>query len=124
MRRKLLSAEIPKKRKAAGDFSVYEELFDDDFVDYTPQPNTTPDTEGVRKLYGCIRAALPDFHGEIHWQLLDGERVTTYKTYYGKHEGPFLGIAPAHRKIHFEQSMSCACLTGRSQTIPVWAISC
>jgi predicted ester cyclase len=28
--------------------------------------------------------------------------VTTYKTYYGTHEGSFLGIAPTHRKIHFE----------------------
>jgi predicted ester cyclase len=45
-----------------------------------------------------------EFHAEIHWQLADadGERVTTYKTYHGTHEGPFLGIAPTHRKIHFE----------------------
>jgi predicted ester cyclase len=28
--------------------------------------------------------------------------VTTYKTYYGTHKGLFLGIAPTHRKIHFE----------------------
>jgi SnoaL-like polyketide cyclase len=30
------------------------------------------------------------------------DRVTTYKTYHGTHEGPFLGVAPTHRKIHFE----------------------
>ena len=28
--------------------------------------------------------------------------MTTYKTYYGTHEGHFLGVAPTHRKIHFE----------------------
>ena len=28
--------------------------------------------------------------------------MTTYKTYHGTHERPFLGIAPTHRKIHFE----------------------
>jgi SnoaL-like polyketide cyclase len=39
---------------------------------------------------------------EIHWQLADGDRVTTYKTYHGTHEGPFLGVAPTQRKIHFE----------------------
>jgi len=49
-----------------------------------------------------MRAAFPDFHAEIHWQLADGERVTTYKTYHGTHEGPLLGIAPTHRKVHFE----------------------
>src|SRR5207249_3089994 len=39
---------------------------------------------------------------EIHWQLANGDRVTTHKTYYGTHEGHFLGVAPTHRKIHFE----------------------
>jgi len=85
-----------------GRFDVFDELFADDFTDHTPQPNTTPDKAGVRKLYTYIRAAFPDFHAEIHWQLADGDRVTTYKTYHGTHEGPFLGIAPTHRKIHFE----------------------
>lgn len=85
-----------------GRFDVFEELFADDFVDHTPQPNMTPDKAGVRKLYGYIRHAFPDFHPKIHWQLADGDRVITYKTYYGTHEGDFLGIAPTHRKIHFE----------------------
>jgi predicted ester cyclase len=85
-----------------GRFDVFDELFADNFIDHTPQPNTTPDKAGVRTLYRYIRAAFPDFHAEIHWQLADGDRVTTYKTYYGTHEGPFLGIAPTHRKIHFE----------------------
>ena len=62
----------------------------------------TPDKAGVRKLYGYMRDAFPDFHPKIHWQLADGDRVITYKTYYGTHEGDFLGIAPTHRKIHFE----------------------
>src|SRR5215469_8258813 len=88
--------------QGAGRFDVFDELFADDFTDHTPQPNTTPDKAGVRKLYTYIRAAFPDFQAEIHWQLADGDRVTTYKTYRGTHEGPFLGVAPTHRKIHFE----------------------
>jgi steroid delta-isomerase-like uncharacterized protein len=85
-----------------GRFEVFEELFAGDFVDHTPQPGTTPDKAGVRKLYTYLRQAFPDFHAEIHWQLADGDRVTTYKTYHGTHDGPFLGIAPTHRKIQFE----------------------
>jgi steroid delta-isomerase-like uncharacterized protein len=88
--------------QAKGRFDVFDELFANDFTDHTPQPNTTPDKAGVRKLYTYIRAAFPDFHAEIHWQLADGDRVTTYKTYHGTHEGPFLGVAPTHRRIHFE----------------------
>jgi steroid delta-isomerase-like uncharacterized protein len=85
-----------------GDFDVFEELFADDFVDHTTQPGTTPDKAGVRRLYTYMRETFPDFRAEIHWQLADGDRVTTYKTYYGTHDGPFLGIAPTHRKVHFE----------------------
>ena len=85
-----------------GKFDVFEDLFAEDFVDHTTQPGTTPDKAGVRKLYTYMRQAFPDFRAEIHWQPVDGDRVTTYKTYYGTHDGPFLGIAPTHRKIHFE----------------------
>jgi len=79
-----------------GRFEVFDELFADDFVDYTTQPGTgmTPDKAGVRKLH-----TFPDFRAEIHWQLADGDRVTTYKTYCGTHHGTFLGIAPTHRKV-------------------------
>jgi predicted ester cyclase len=48
-----------------------------------------------------MRAAFPDFNAEIHWQLADDDRVTTYKTYHGTHEGPFLGIAPDPREDSF-----------------------
>ena len=88
--------------QSKGNFAVFEELFADDFVDHTTQPGTTPNKVGVRKLYKYMREAFPDFRSEIHWQLTDGDRVTTYKTYYGTHDGPFLGIAPTYRKIHFE----------------------
>jgi predicted ester cyclase len=87
--------------RGEGRFDVFDELFADHFTDHTPQPNTTPDKAGVRKPYTYIRVAFPGFHAEIHWQLA-GDRVTTYETYHGTHEGPFLGIAPTHRKIHFE----------------------
>jgi predicted ester cyclase len=85
-----------------GNFDVFEELFADDFVDHTPQPNMTPDKPGARGLYKTIREAFPDFHAIIHWQTVDGEIVTTFKTYHGTHQGIFLGVAPTGRKIHFE----------------------
>ena len=88
--------------QSRGNFDLFEELFADDFVDHTPQPNTTPDKDGVRKLYHALRGAFPDFHADIHWQAADGSLVTTYKTYHGTHEGPFLGVAPTGRLIHFE----------------------
>jgi hypothetical protein len=40
-----------EEAQGKGRFDVFEELFADDFVDHTPQPNMTPDKAGVRKLY-------------------------------------------------------------------------
>jgi predicted ester cyclase len=87
--------------QSRGNFDLFEELFADDFVDHTPQPNTTPDKDGVRVLYRTLRAAFSDFHAVIHWQTADGDIVTTFKTYYGTHQGAFLGVAPTGRAIHF-----------------------
>jgi predicted ester cyclase len=89
--------------QSGGNFQVFEELFAADFVDHTPQPGGfTPDRDGARNLYRALRAAFPDFHAEIHWQISDGDRVTTFKTYHGTHEGTFWGLAPTGRKIRFE----------------------
>jgi SnoaL-like polyketide cyclase len=72
--------------QGGGNFEVFEELFADDFIDHTPQPGRTPDKAGARELYKVLRIAFPDFHANIHWQLADGDRVTTYKTYHGTHK--------------------------------------
>ena len=88
--------------QGGGNFEVFEELFADDFMDHTPQPNCTPDKAGARGLYRTLRTAFPDFHADIHWQAADGELVTTFKTYHGTHRGDFLGLAPTGRSIHFE----------------------
>jgi hypothetical protein len=66
--------------QSGGNFEVFDELFADDFLDHTPQPGRTPDKEGARQLYKSLRAAFPDFYADIHWQLADGNRVTTYNT--------------------------------------------
>ncbi|MBF6166254.1 NAD(P)H-dependent oxidoreductase [Streptomyces gardneri] len=88
--------------QSGGDFTLFEELFADDFVDHTPQPGTTPDKDGVRVLYHALRTAFPDFSAKIHWQTVDGDVVTTYKTYSGTHRGEFLGLAPTGEHVEFE----------------------
>jgi steroid delta-isomerase-like uncharacterized protein len=85
-----------------GDFTLFETLFSDDFIDHTPQPNMIPNKEGVRGLYAGLREAFPDFHADIHWQVAEDDLVTTFKTYHGTHRGTFLGVPATGRKIQFE----------------------
>lgn len=91
-----------EKVQGEGDFALFEELFADDFVDHTPQSGTTADKDGVRVLYHRLREAFPDFRPEIHWQTVDVDVVTTYKTYHGTHRGEFLGIAATGRTVRFD----------------------
>src|SRR3981081_2571157 len=86
-----------------GNYEIFEELFSKDFVDHTPQPGGfSADRDGARNLYRVLRAAFPDFHAEIHWQISDGDRGTPFKTYNGTHQGQSWGLEPTGRKIHFE----------------------
>ncbi len=88
--------------QGGGNYALFDALFADNFLDHTPQPNCTPDKAGALGLYKTLRAAFPDFHADIHWQRVDGDVVTTFKTYHGTHQGEVFGIAPTGRKIHFE----------------------
>ncbi len=107
--------------QSKGNFQLFEELFADDFVDHTPQPGRTPDKAGARELYRVLREAFPDFRAEIHWQAADGDLVTTYKTYHGTHEGPFFGIAPTGREIHFETVDAMRVCNG--QIVEHWGVA-
>nr|WSY53864.1 ester cyclase [Streptomyces sp. NBC_00886] len=88
--------------QGGGDFELFDELFDDDFLDHTPQPGRTPDKAGAKELYHVLREAFPDFRAVIRWQAADGNLVTTYKTYYGTHKGEIFGVPATGREIHFE----------------------
>jgi len=88
--------------QGGGDWALFDELFSDDFYDHTPQPGGTRDKAGVLLLYKRLRDALPDFTPEIHWQRVDGDVVTTFKTYHGTHLGNFLGHAGTGTRVSFE----------------------
>jgi steroid delta-isomerase-like uncharacterized protein len=85
-----------------GNFDLFDELFSEDFVDHTTQPGFGNDKNSVRSLYGALRAAFPDFRPEIHWMTSDGEKVTTFKTYHGTHQGPIFGVEATGKKVQFE----------------------
>lgn len=87
--------------QSKGDFALFDRLFAADYIDYTPQPGFPADREGTRALYQALRTAFPDFRAEIHFQFSDGDRVATYKTYHGTHDGPFMGLPPSGRKVRF-----------------------
>ena len=85
-----------------GDFALFDELFAEDYVDHTPQRGFSATREGTRALYRALRAAFPDLSVETHFQLADGDRVTSYKTYRGTQLGPFMGRPPSAKPMRFD----------------------
>jgi predicted ester cyclase len=85
-----------------GNFELFDELFDDNFVDNTPQPGMGADKAGVRVLYGMMRDAFPDFTPDIRMQFATDGLVTTYKIYRGTHTGEFFGTPGTGEKVEFE----------------------
>lgn len=88
--------------QSKGDFALFDRLFPDDYVDHTPQPGFPATKDGTRALYRALRTAFPDFRAEIHFQFSDGDRVATYKTYHGTHDGPFMGRPPSGKQVRFD----------------------
>lgn len=99
--------------QGGGDWTLFDQLFADDFYDHTPQPGGTRDKAGVLVLYKRLREAFPDFTPEIHWQRADGDVVTTYKTYHGTHRGDFLGVAGTGIRVSFETVDAMRVVDGR-----------
>lgn len=85
--------------QSGGDFALFEKLFDPTFVDHTPFPGYSPDKDGARSIYKTFRSGFPDFRAEVHLQVVEDGRVTSFKTYRGTHRGPFMGLAPTGREI-------------------------
>jgi steroid delta-isomerase-like uncharacterized protein len=82
------------------------ELVAEDFVELNPLPGQGPGRAGLRDVLAGMFAAFPDLRWTPQDMIAEGDRVMTYSTWSGTHEGEFQGI-PA---------------TGRPVTVEAWTI--
>jgi steroid delta-isomerase-like uncharacterized protein len=82
------------------------ELVAEDFVELNPLPGQGPGRAGLRDVLAGMFAAFPDLRWTPQDMIAEGDRVMTYSTWSGTHEGEFQGI-PA---------------TGRTVTVEAWTI--
>ena len=86
-----------EEAQTRGNLAAIDEYLAPDFVDHSAPPGLPSDREGVRMLFGALRAAFPDLRAEIHDQVAEDDRVVTRKTLRDTHRGDFLGITPTGR---------------------------
>ena len=46
-----------------------------------------------------FRQAFPDSYSAIEVMIAEGDKVATRKTFYGTHQGEFMGIPPTGRQV-------------------------
>ncbi|WP_262699506.1 MULTISPECIES: ester cyclase [Streptomyces] len=77
--------------------------------------------EGFKAVYGLLLQAFPDLRNNVVGpQIVDGDTVITHVTFSGTHEGEFLGVAPTHRKVEFDEVLYQKVTDGK--VTEVWAV--
>ena len=82
------------------------EMVAEDFVELNPLPGQGPGRDGLADVLGMLFAGFPDLHWTLHDTLVEGDRVMSFSTWTGTHQGEFLGISA----------------TGRTVTVEAWTI--
>ena len=99
---KAIVFRLVDEAQCKGNLGVVDEIFADDFIDHTPFPGVPPTRDGVKMLFGYLRATFPDLRVTVHEQIADQEKVVTRKSFEGTHQGEFMGVAGTGRTINFE----------------------
>src|SRR6267378_1589629 len=100
--KKQIVRRLVSEAQERGNLDVVDELLADDFVDHTPLPGLPATREGVRMLFGALRAAFPDLRVAIEEQIAEDQSVATRKTFTGTHRGEILGVPASGNKVRFE----------------------
>jgi predicted ester cyclase len=83
----------------AHDLAAIDRFVPPDFLEHVPFPGQGPGREGLRYAIGLFLAAFPDIRWRTEQQVAEGDTVVSRFTWTGTHRGPFLGVAPTHRRV-------------------------
>ena len=81
------------------DLGRMSEFISSEFVNHTAQPPLKGTFEGAKQLHEMLIAAFPDMKFVIRDMVAEGDKVVTYKTLQGTHQGDFMGIPPTGKRI-------------------------
>jgi steroid delta-isomerase-like uncharacterized protein len=83
-----------------GDLSAVDRYLADDFVAHDPpMPDLSGDAAGFREASRRIRAALPDWHSDVHALIAEGDYVAEHFTASGTHRGEIMGVPATGRTV-------------------------
>ena len=96
---KTLVREFVEVCQTRHDLDRLSDFISPEFVNHTVQPPFAPTFEGAKQLHEMLIAAFPDMRFVIRDMVAEGDKVVTYKTLQGTHQGDFMGIPPTGKRI-------------------------
>jgi steroid delta-isomerase-like uncharacterized protein len=82
-----------------GDPDALERLIAPDLVDHNPIPGQAPGLEGFKQWMASAKASFPDLRGSVEDVISEGDRVAARMTWYGTHQGDFVGVPPTNKRV-------------------------
>ena len=80
--------------------SAIDEIAAKDYVKLDGLPDQAPGNDGLKALLETkLFPAFPDGQWINEEQVAEGEKVVTRFTFYGTHQGTFMGIPPTGRRV-------------------------
>ncbi|GAA4404109.1 hypothetical protein GCM10023187_20960 [Nibrella viscosa] len=97
---KVLVRWINKEFIEGGNLQTFNEIFAEDFVNYTAPPGSPQNRDGVVYFFNhLLKPAFPDLTVEIHEMIAEGDKVITRKSFHATHKGEFFGVQPTHKEV-------------------------
>jgi steroid delta-isomerase-like uncharacterized protein len=78
------------------------ELVVEDFVEQNPLPGQGPGRDGLADVLAGMFAGFPDLHWKMHDTIAEDDRILTFNTWTGTHDGEFMGIPATGRRVSVE----------------------
>ncbi len=82
-----------------GNMAVAHELVALDYIEHDPLPGQQQGRQGLIDTLTMVHTAFPDFEWTIEELVAEGEKVASYNTWRGTHQGVFLGIPPTGKGV-------------------------
>ena len=83
-----------------GNIELLDELLASGYINHSPAtPDLPTGPEGVKGVVGMFRSAMPDLKVIIEDMIAEGEKVATYYTLEGTHEGELFGVPPTGQRL-------------------------
>ena len=96
---KTLVRRFVEECQSQRDLDKLSDFISSEFVNHTAKPPFQGTFEGAKQLHEMLFTAFPDMKFVIHDMVAEGDKVVTYKTLQGTHQGDFMGIPPTGKRI-------------------------